>query len=418
MKSSTTIFKTWLVFILIGVSTIPILKDSFGMYLLIFSSLFTLRTLRINRAAILFLLLTVGLEVYHYIYFDDYEGARTRQLILVFTASVFIIYYIKSDFFNIYIKILYYFSLISFIFFTLYYTANGFVAGFARSIPGIFVKSSMVYGVEVKQPNPIFYNFDTNFMELGRNNGPFWEPTVFATMLIIAQIFNLLLNKTLFNKKGIIFTIAILTTFSTTGFLAYFLLLLFYFILSAKIKLFTKIALLTGALVIGFNLYTNLPFLSEKINNEIENTDAEIDKYGGDSRLASAIVDIGEVSQKDIYLLLGKGNSPSTRVEGPDKEVLRNCGDTALLVEWGIPYAAFYVFLLCYSFLELSRFYGINRFFALVFTLIVLLCSFSEVFLGLPIFFIFPFLGFIVKRDYSLVSIPETDSEDLQIANL
>jgi hypothetical protein len=411
VKTYTTILKTWLVFLLIAISTIPIFKQSFGLYLLLFSLLLTLKELRINKEAILFLLVGVGLELYHYFYFDDYDGLKSRQLIFIFVSCLILMYYVKLDFLEIYIRILYYFSLISFVFFALYYADKSLAKSFSLSIPEPFVKKVMVYGSEVKQPNPVFYNFDTNYIDFGRNNGPFWEPTVFATMLIIAQIFNLLSNKTLFNRKGIVFSVAILTTLSTTGFLAYFLLIAFYFLLSDKIKLFAKLVLSIGVLIVGIYSYTSLPFLGEKLQNEIEKADYEMDKYGGDSRLASAMLDIKETQEKPIYFILGRGSSSNTRVASPESDGLRNCGDTALLAEWGILYAVLFISLLFYSFLELTRFFRISWIFSIVFTLIILICSFSEVYLDLPFFYSLLFFGFIVKRFYIPASEPESGAE-------
>lgn len=381
----------------------PLFKQPFGNYLLLGCVILTLRNLYINKEAFLFLLLALALEIYHNFTFDNYDFSMTRQVILLFATAIFIIYFIKLDFLPIYIDILFYFSLISFVFFALYYADNGLITGFIRSIPGTFVKTTVNYGVESKQVNPVFYNFDSNYTELGRNNGPFWEPTVFATMLIIAQIFNLLLNKKLFNKKGIVFSIAILTTFSTTGFLAYFLLLVAYFLFSDRIRTGMKVVMMGAVCAISIGLFTNLSFLSEKIDNEIEKTDQEMDKYGGDSRLASALMDLNEVTEKPSYILFGKGVDANSRIAGVDKEVLRNCGDTALLIQWGAIFFIAYIGLLFYSFWELAGYYEIHRGFAFVFTLIFLLLGFSEVYFDLPFFFSFLFFGFIIKKQYTTI---------------
>ena len=396
--SRDNVVKTTLVFLLVGVSTMPMLKQQYGVYLLLASAVFTLKELRLDKTALLFLLLTLGVELYHNFAFDGYDLKLTRTMMMMLIATICIIYYVGLDLLPIYIKLLYYASLISFVFVALYHADSGLVTKIANAVPGMFVKTSITYGSEIKQANPFIYNFDANFLDLGRNNGPFWEPTVFATMLIIAQVFNLLLNKKLFNKQGIVFTLAIATTSSTTGFVAYFILILFYFLLSDRIRLATKLILAGVILAISIPLYTKLDFLSEKIQNEIDIADYEADKYGGDSRMASAILDLREMSQQNSYIFFGRGMDVNFRIEGPDKDVLRNCGDTALLSEWGVIYTLIYLSLLFYSFLQLTREYGINRLFALVFTLIILVVSFSEVFFTLPFFLAFLFFGPIIKK--------------------
>jgi len=391
--------KSFLVFLLIAISTLPFFKQNFGTYLLLGSVVFTLKELRIHTEILFFVFAAFAIEIFHNFYFDVYDIAVTRQSMIIIISAIFLIYYIKLDFLPIYINILYYFSLISFVFFALYYADSNLVGQFAKAIPSTFIKTTVNYGAEVNQINPIFYNFDSNFLELGRNNGPFWEPTVFATMLVIAQIFNLLLNKTLFNKKGIVFTIALLTTFSTTGFMAYFLLIIFYFLLSNKIRTFTKVIALTAFIALSVGLFTALPFLSDKIDNEIEKTDQEMDKYGGDSRLASAIMDLKEMSEKTTYVLFGKGHGPD-RIAGPDKDVLRNCGDTGLLIEWGLLFTIIYLGFLFYSFLELAKFFNVHWAFSIAFTIIILVFGFSEAYFNLPLFYCFLFFGFIIKRYY------------------
>jgi hypothetical protein len=400
--SKSHVLKSILVFLLIAVSTIPIFKQSFSAYLLLLGGLITIAKLRINTGALLFLLLAIILELFHNFYFDNYDLTATRQVILVFVATLLIIYYVKLDLLPIYITILYYFSLISFPFFLLRYADSALMERLAKSVPGIFVKTVVTYGMKTDQINPIIYNFDPNFLELGRNNGPFWEPTVFATMLIIAQLFNFLLTKKLFNKKGIIFTIAIFTTLSTTGILAYFVFVLSYFLLSPRLGRGAKSIIIGGLLVASAGLYTALPFLNDKINNELDNSDYEMEKYGGDSRLASAILDMREITEDNTYIFLGKGVDGYYRVSGPDKDVLRNCGDTTLLVEWGAVYTLIYIGLLGYSFFELTKFYDVHWGFSVVLTVIILILGFSEVYFNLPFFYALLFFGFIIKKKYAV----------------
>jgi hypothetical protein len=398
--SKSQVLKTILVFLLVAASTIPLFKQQFATYLLLLGGVITIGKLRINAGALFFLLLAIILELFHNFYFDNYDLIATRQTILVFTSALLIIYYVKLDLLPIYVSILYYFSLISFPFFLLRYADSGLMTQLVRSVPGVFIKTSVTYGMKVEQVNPIIYNFDFNFTELGRNNGPFWEPTVFATMLIIAQLFNFLLTKKLFNKKGIVFTIAIFTTLSTTGILAYFVFVLSYFLLSSRLGRGAKSFIIGGLLVACSGLYTALPFLNDKISNELDNADYEMNKYGGDSRLASAMLDMREISENNTYIFLGKGVDANYRVSGPDKEVLRNCGDTTLLVQWGAVFALIYIGLMGYSFFELTRFYDVHWGFSVVATVIILILGFSEVYFNLPFFYALLFFGFIIRKKY------------------
>ena len=391
--------KYLLVFLLIALATFPFFKGAVGFYLMLVVLLFNFAKLKFKTEALLFLGLVTGLEIYHNIAFKNYDILATKTLIYYFVVSILVIYYVKLDILNIYIKILYYFTLISFPFFILYYLDRGLAGSFMDSVPSVFVSLKKVYGDNIKQVNPIFYNFDYNYLN-GRNNGPFWEPAVFAIMLIIAQIFNYLTSKSLFNKVGIVFTIGLITTLSTTGYFAYAILIVGSVMVSKKINTVFKIILMGSLLFVSFSLFNNVSFLSKKINAEIDRLDYDVNSYGGNSRIGSAVLDIAEVSQENIYMLLGKGSSKNSRIGGSDKDVLRNCGDTAVVVEWGIPFALLYLGLLYFSFYHLCGLFQVSKFFSLIFTAIFLILGFSEVIFDLPFFHCFLFMGFIVKRYY------------------
>jgi hypothetical protein len=385
-----------LVFLLLALSTMPFFKESVGFYSMLLAVVLLFKPV-LKIEAVIFLVFLMALELYHFFYFPRYDLWVVRQILFYFFVAMYTTYYTRLTFLPIFIHIIYFFTCISFVFFFTYLISPPLVRMFADAVPGVFVKTAIVYENNYKIINPIFFNFDFNFWK-GRNNGPFWEPTVFASMLVIAQIFNFILTKQLFNKEGKVFTLGIATTLSTTGFFAYFILILSYFLLSNKVKLFYKIFFCSSFLFIGTYLFTTLPFLQEKINSEIAGVEEEIEEKGGNSRIASATLDMKEVTQEDIYLLLGKGSSRYSRIGTPDKSVLRNCGITALLIEWGLLFFLVYLSLLFYSFLQLTKLFQLPWLMAVVFTLIIIVLSFSEVFFSLPLFHAFIFIGFVVKR--------------------
>ncbi|MER2998972.1 hypothetical protein [Pontibacter populi] len=412
-----------LVFLLLALSTSPFFKQSIGFYLALISVIIFFKPV-IRLEAIVFLLLVFMLEQYHYFYFSNYEPWVIRQVLFYFFVAIFTIYYVKLSFLEIYNRILYVAAIISLIVYSLYIIYPGIVISFVNAIPSFFTKYKEIYETNYKIVNPVFYNFDFNFFK-GRNNGPFWEPTVFASLLIIAQIFNFLLTKKLFNKKGIVYSITILTTLSTTGYFVYFILVLSYFLLTNKINIFFKLAAGVLLLYTGFYLFNNVPFLKEKINNELASVDTEIEEKGGNSRVASATLDLKEVTAKNIYLLLGKGSSKYSRIGTTNKNVLRNCGITSLLAEWGLPFFILYLSLLFYSFYQLTKLFQVNRVMSIVFTSIILMLSFSEVFFSLPLFHAFIFIGFIVKREYrslvitkEFITIPPEPLEEYDLKKL
>ncbi|MEO6283040.1 MAG: hypothetical protein ABIN80_19020 [Dyadobacter sp.] len=392
----------FLVFFLIALSTIPFFKKSvLGMVIILILLGLKYKKLAIKPRTLMVISIVSVLEIFHFVYYPNYEFFVLRDQILYFVIAGLIIYHLKLRFLPIYNNIIYLFTIISFPIFLTYYVSKDLVVAFSRLFSPFFLTIEQSAFNQYERISPIFFTFDGNFLNLGRNNGPFWEPTVFATMLIIAQIFNFLLTKTLFNKRGIIFTIAILTTFSTTGYLAYILLLTCYVVISKKIKFEFKLVLAISLVLASLLFFTRLGFLESKIKSEIQNVQVDMTEKGGDSRLASAILDIQEIKNDIIAILFGKGSSKGSRTVYKNSSilVLRNCGDTALIVQWGLPFFIFYFALIFISFRKLGDFFKVHSLmFSISCTLIIFICGFSETFFDLPFFHAFIFFGLLNQR--------------------
>jgi len=78
---------------------------------------------------------------------------------------------------------------------------------------------------------------------------------------------------------------------------------------------------------------------------------------------------------------------------------LRNCGDTALLVEWGIFFFVLYFGLMYYSFRSLVRLYGAPKYYPAMFLIVFLICGFSEVIFDQAFFHIFLFFGSVISTN-------------------
>jgi len=102
-----------------------------------------------------------------------------------------------------------------------------------------------------------------------RNAGFCHEPGAFAVVLIYGLVFNSILTKSYFNLKNLLFTVAIITTFSSAGYIALFLFSLN--IIWQLRNIFTKWLLVIGVVVLSFYSYYSLEFLSEKISEQYVN---------------------------------------------------------------------------------------------------------------------------------------------------
>lgn len=390
----------FLVFLLIGISTIPFLKKTSFALLLIMIVLFYLRSkIKYTSQFVFFILIIILLEIFHFILLPRYEVSVVRDQVLYFIISGLTVFYLKDKFLYIYIKIIYFFTCLSFVFFLGYYISKDLLVTFSKVFAPYFLTIEHSAFYEYERISPVFYNFDGNLLHLGRNNGPFWEPTVFATMLIIAQIFNLIINKNLFNKKGIIFSLGLFSTFSTTGYVTYSIFIFIYLIFSKRINKVMKMIFISLTTLLSILFFSNLTFLESKINNEISSVSEDISERGGDSRIASALLDWYEIKDDNLTLIFGKGSSKFYRVKVKDSDivVMRNCGDTALIVQWGIPFFILYFALILYSFKKICLKYNLsNVIYPYLFSFFFLILGFSEVFFELPFFHCFLFLGFAI----------------------
>ncbi len=112
------------------------------------------------------------------------------------------------------------------------------------------------------------------FMGLVRNSGFAWEPGRFASILAITLTLNTIRNKGKFsirNRTNLVLSLALASTFSTTGYVAFFLLVGLNILSGKKISLSTKV--ISGVLV-GLLAYGcfSLPFMSEKIKKTMDVT--------------------------------------------------------------------------------------------------------------------------------------------------
>lgn len=117
--------------------------------------------------------------------------------------------------------------------------------------------------------------FADNGYGLWRFNGFMWEPGGMAMMLVWAIIFNLLQDGFRFNRRFLVYSLALLLTSSTAGYGAYALILMSKYI--KKLSFINLLTIVLFAFIFNF-AYSRLEFVSGKINTYSE--EFEQDKFG------------------------------------------------------------------------------------------------------------------------------------------
>ena len=186
-----------------------------------------------------------------------------------------------------------------------------------------------------------------------RNSGFMWEPKGFASFIVVATIFRLLLNNLVFfDKKIIVFILAIVSTFSTTGILSLFLIMIFYFINKKAIVLLFAFPIF---IILSYNVFFKSEIFYKKILYEISlkdeykmlltKDDFESDVYSL-GRTGSLLVDFNDFIKRPIF---GYGFTRENRTQSSYVKLVRVNGFSDLLAIYGLGIILFfnryYIFL-------------------------------------------------------------------------
>ncbi len=243
--------------------------------IIVFTAFVFLKNIRFNRK---FWLLIAGWILY-FIASSIKFGQLHPRFFLIFIIHVTMAYVaitgLRYRFFSIYENILYYLSIIAIVFWVLMNMLPEPFIEFLRYFEfsrqetpdGNIDYNTLVYTVsnfKYEQEQMV----SIGSFNIFRNPGFAWEPGAFAVYVNIAILFNLLRNKFNLgnNKKLWIFVVALITTFSTTGYSIFILLILFYIYNQQFIRIIWLVPVIIFMVIYLFTL----PFMAEKITKATE----------------------------------------------------------------------------------------------------------------------------------------------------
>lgn len=378
-----------LIYLLMGVSSIPVL---FGNEFLIAGFIITLiifylKTKRFDRVVLTYSLVFLGLFIVHTLAFNQFVLDTFVAYFMRIYFAYFTVKIIGKDIDKYFIKQIYFFTIISLIVTGAIFAYTPLADIIYSSVTPVFDKITLYKPPEPK-PHFIIYTMDLGYkVELPRNSGPFWEPGGFSVFLFLALTFNVVRTRKIVNTKNIIFFIAILTTQSTTAYLAVFVASCIYVLISYRsIYLFIVMPLL---IVIFMNLYTRLTFLEEKIDKMYSES-----KKAGTDRINSRIVS-GKVNMDNFFSspLFGIGRFFEVKFE----DNTGNNGTTLLLAEFGLIGFVYYFFMMLLSYKKYCKEHDYNIRFAYVVVVGLLILGYSQGIFQKPFFMALCFM-FLVKH--------------------
>jgi hypothetical protein len=209
-----------------------------------------------------------------------------------------------------------------------------------------------------------------------RNAGIFWESGAFAVYLNIALFLHYSTRsiktfKDLFDKDAMVLIIALISTTSTMGILVMISLLTYF---SIQLKTALKYVLIVVIGIISYAAYTTVEFLGNKINQQLEQSDVENNRFG------AALLDIQDIAKRPI-LGWSRRNEVvfgTTKFTGENH---RPNGVTNLVRSYGLLYSSFYFFMVFTSFVQLHIYFNksVNYSTPAFGILLLLMVAFSEI---------------------------------------
>ena len=342
-------------------------------------------------ALVLMVILILQTLKFNFFPIETYIALYMRILVVYFL--------IKSvpKFIDKFIKIMYIIALLSIVFYTL-----------SLSIPHLndFCINNLTVvttGSAIDQPRHSIMGLYTLVpLAIDKNAGPFWEMGAFGGYLIITLMFSYLKEHTMLTKINIVLIIAILTTQSSTTYIALMAWLFFIFYSRTK-DLLTKIVMVTLILGISYTAFVSLDFLGEKIEEQFNTAKELIDAPNlEDANTQRFITMLKDWKDLQGHELIGRGPNAKTRYTSmyEFREVvdIRTVGSTDMIVRYGIPFFILLIFLMYQSYCAYSKAVvkdGNYICFGMVIVTLILLMS--EVYFSYPLFWMLILLQHVYK---------------------
>ena len=212
-----------------------------------------------------------------------------------------------------------------------------------------------------------------------RNCGCAWEPGLFSTMLALALVFRMYINNGQFilrDRHNIILLLALITTFSTTGYITIFLLMAIHIIFTSNMGFGRKTFL--GIIAIGiFTWVYSFSFMSGKIEARSDFSEfvSETGKYNTMSetftvdRIEGIALDYENMLDNPLFGY-GMNRNFSYVANNISPLILTSNSITKPLAQMGIPLGIFMFLLLILSMKKVSEHFN-NSFVILMFCILI-----------------------------------------------
>lgn len=307
------------------------------------------------------------------------------------TLGYIIIRYVGYNFKYAFFQIIFIVSLISLFGFA--WNAIG------MDIPAVYVSETTAQYSDNSSRNLVLFNQHANGQ---RNSGMFWEPGAFACYICLAFLFYLGNIRTLLAHhkwKVIIILVALITTYSTTGYIVLFIIGIatIYIEYKKKYGAFVLPILLAFGLI-AYTTYENTDFMKEKMNDQVTAASQRDEGEFAPDRMSALLFDLYYIGK---HPLVGNGMHSSTRfADHPalQKEDLgHGNGFSDFLASMGVLSFLFYLFYII----------RYNKNHPAIFVIGIIFLLQGEPLLSYPLFLCLPFVFIYDEHNRRTVNLPQ-----------
>lgn len=336
-------------------------------------------------------LLLLGYVIYNFVLALKFKAIYPiffGYLVINFLITYITVKALKLSFFVIYEKLLYFLTVIALVLWLIQISMGGDNLLLLLSrIPSIETFSTVTWGglnIIIYSVQPIINLISSN-STIARNCGFAWEPGAFAVYLCLAIFINLFLIKTekKFNSRFWIFLIGLLSTQSTTGYVI-FILIMIFFLFQKNIKI---VLILLPFLILGVVFIFSLPFMRDKIIEVFEEANRVdmiveesigVDRARNPQRFASFIIAMRDFKNNPVLGFGGQVEERWYHKIGSNIAPISGIGN--LLAQYGMVGFLFFIVLLTKNSETFSQFFAYNGRYLFLLIILLITISYSIVF--------------------------------------
>lgn len=304
----------------------------------IFAATYVLRNSSIDKTLIYIMVIILTLFAMQTVKYGRFEITNVVRFLINFILPYIVVKQTRESYTPAYVNVIYFLSIISLLLYVPSVLFDDFHRLMGKIAPALGTDISL--GKIRGGQNFLIYTWEpktSNSILNLRNSGAFVEPGMFSVFLVYAIYYNSFSKrKKSVIVKNFVFVIALLTTFSTAGYLTLFTMALMY---TMRQKLGSKIFIVPLIIITASLSVSEMDFLGKKLTAQIYRLNTGEYYKMSRGRFVSAIIDFQDIKE---HPLTGRGISIDTRFDEIGEDLVykilnhRTNGITDALVRLGV----------------------------------------------------------------------------------